>query len=75
MNTVRAKMKVTEITQREFGKSIKLTPVYSSDPESENGKFYKQTPGGSLDLSTVNDEAAKQFEVGKEYYIDITKAE
>ena len=66
-------MKVTEITQREFGKSIKLQPVYSSDPESENGKFYKQTPGGNIELTTVNDEAAKEFEIGKEYYVDFIK--
>ncbi len=75
MNTVRAKMKVVEMTTREFGKEIKLQPVYSSDPESENGKFYKQTPGGSIVLGTINDEAAKMFEVGKEYFVDFTKAE
>lgn len=72
---VRAKFKVSEITQRDFGKSILLQPVYSSDPESENGKFYKQTPGGKIELGTVNDEAAKEFEVGKEYFVDFTLAQ
>ena len=72
---VRAKFKVSEITQRDFGKSITLNPVYSSDPESENGKFYKQTPGGTIVLSTVNEDASKQFEIGKQFYVDFTLAE
>lgn len=71
----RAKFKVTEITEREFGKTVVMTPVYSSDPESENGKFFKQTPGGKIELSTVNEEAAKQFKVGGEVYVDFTPVE
>lgn len=74
MPQVRAKFKVVEITEREFGKSVTLQPVYSSDPNSENGQFYKATPGGKIELSTVNDEAAKQFEIGKEFYVDFTEA-
>lgn len=73
--TVRAKFKVTEITERDFGKSILLQPVYSSDPNSENGKFYKQTPGGKIEISTINDEAAKEFKIGKQFYVDFTQAD
>ena len=50
---------------------IKLTPVFA-DENQENKVFFKYTPGGSIDLQVVNPDAAKQFEVGKEYYIDFT---
>lgn len=30
----RAKFKVSEITEREFGKTVVMMPVYSSDQES-----------------------------------------
>jgi hypothetical protein len=41
----------------------------------ENKQFFKYTPGGQLTFSTINAEAAKQIEQGKEYYIDISPAE
>lgn len=40
----------------------------------ENAKFFKYTPSASLDLQTVNPEAIKQFEQGKQYYVDISEA-
>lgn len=48
-----------------------MYPVTSGSPENES--FFKWTPGGKLELSTVNPEAAKQFVPGKQYYIDITE--
>lgn len=51
---------------------IKLKPVTSGSPENE--AFFKATPGGSIDLNIVNEEAAKQLEVGKTYYVDFTQA-
>lgn len=71
---VRAKFRVDEITQHVNGFVVKLHPVYSSDPESENGKFYKYTPSGEIVLATINADAAKQFEVDAEYYVDFTPA-
>jgi hypothetical protein len=53
--------------------TIKLMPVTSGS--EENKTFYKWTPGGSIELSTVNPEAAAGFEVGKEYYVDFTLAQ
>ena len=41
----------------------------------ENKQFFKFTPGGLLQFYTVNAQAAAQFELGKEYYLDITPAE
>jgi hypothetical protein len=81
MSTVRAKFKVDSITKRKhWDKSkpdlsdIALSPVVSSDPNSENSKFYAATPGGEIKLSTINSDAAAAFELGEEYYIDFTKA-
>lgn len=82
---VRAKFRVTSVTRTEgwqkdeHGKpkelqTIKLSPVSSSDPNSENAKFWAATPSGQIELGTVNADAAKQFEIGKEYYVDFTPA-
>jgi hypothetical protein len=51
---------------------ITLSPVTSGS--DENKAFYKWTPGGSIELSTVNTEASKQFDPGKEFYVDFTEA-
>lgn len=55
-------------------RTIILSPVYSSDPTSENHTFWQASPSGRIELGTVNPEAWKQFELGKEYYIDFTIA-
>lgn len=69
----RAKFKVTEVIERDGGSlEVKLLPVTSGSPENEN--FYKWTPSGSISLSTINEEAAKQFKPGKEFYVDFTPA-
>lgn len=70
--TVRAKFKVASLTKTEHGDSIRLQPVTSGSPE--NAEFYKWTPCGQIELSTINPEAAKQFEIGKEFYVDFTAA-
>lgn len=71
--TVRAKFKVEMITHNTSGAIITLFPVTSGS--EENREFFKYTPGGKIELSTVNPEAAKQFTPGKEFYIDFTPAE
>ncbi len=56
-------------------KTIRMSPVYGNkDPKHENTKFWQASPTGEFVLGTVNADAAAQFEVGKEYYIDITPA-
>ena len=52
---------------------IKLTPVVSGS--EENKQFFSWTPFGNIEMGTINPEAIKQFEVGKEYYVDFTKVE
>jgi len=54
--------------------TIVLSPVYSNDPSSENRAFWNATPSGEIKLGTINMEAAKHFELGREYYIDFTPA-
>jgi hypothetical protein len=56
--------------------TIVMSPVYGNgDPEHENTKFWQYSPSGQLRLGTVNEAAARYFELGKEYYIDFAKAE
>ena len=76
--SVRAKFKVTRIERSLWRKGIEvqtivLLPVTSGS--DENTQFYEATPSGSIQLGTVNAEAAAQFELEGEYYIDFTKAE
>ena len=71
--SVRAKFRCNEKNQSETGFALKFWPVTSGS--AENDRFYQYTPGGELTMSTVNDEAAAQFEVGKEYYLDFTPAD
>lgn len=74
--SVRAKFRCDNIEPAQVGDNppatIRLSPVTSGSPENES--FYKFTPGGSLVLGTINAEAVKQFEVGKDYYVDISPA-
>lgn len=53
--------------------TIKLLPV--SGGSEENKKFFAWTPTGEIQLGTINPEAAKQFELGKAYYVDFTPAD
>ncbi|KWR88782.1 hypothetical protein [Cupriavidus sp. IDO] len=77
--TVRAKFKVTRLAQVEHWDKAKghiheveMQPVTSGSKENEG--FYAATPGGSIKLMTINDEAAKHFKLGAEIYIDFTPA-
>ena len=77
--SVRAKFKVESIERRKHWDrtkgevhTVRLSPVVGGSTENE--QFYAATPGGSMELGTVSDDAAKNFELGAEYYIDFTKA-
>ena len=70
---VRAKYKVQSTTEMEGGlKSVRMHPVTSGSPE--NVEFFKWTPSGTIDLSTLNPAAAEQFKPGVEFFIDFTPA-
>lgn len=73
---VRAKFTCTGKSLTEYngdqGFIINLIPVTSDN--DENKDFFKWTPFGEIKMGTVNPAAAAEFEVGKEYYVDFTKA-
>jgi hypothetical protein len=76
--SVRAKFKVTsklltEGSKQEILTNIKMSAVTSGSKENES--FFRYTPSASLDIGVVPQSVADQFELGKEYYIDFTKAE
>jgi hypothetical protein len=68
--TVRAKFRVNCVVPSGNGVRIDLHPVYDSDPNSENGKFFNATPWGHITLGTMNAAAAAQFTPGAEFYVD-----
>jgi hypothetical protein len=79
--SVRAKFVLQSVTrQKHWDKTkpdietLKFSPVMSGSPENE--AFYAASPGGSIELATVNAAAAASasFEIGKEYYVDFSPA-
>lgn len=54
------------------GKWNPQTNKYEGD--DENTLFWMATPSGQFHFSTVNEEAAKFFEFGREYLVDFTPA-
>ncbi len=67
---VRAKFTCTH--KSDDGREIQFCPVYSGS--EENKKFFEATPGGDIVMFTVNPEASQYFEIGKEYYVDFSRA-
>ena len=70
--TVSVKVVCNNKTQYGSQENIQFSPVYSGSKENE--QFFAATPGGTFSFYTVNKSAADQFEMGKEYYFDITAA-
>lgn len=48
--------------------------AYDHKGSDENTLFWRASPSGEFKLGIVNPEAWKNFEMGKEYYFDITEA-
>lgn len=56
-------------------RTIVMSPVHGrGDPNHENSRFWQASPSGRLELGCVNLEAAVQFKLGEEYYLDFTPA-
>jgi hypothetical protein len=69
----RCKFTCTEVKPYgDQGSAVKMEPVYAGS--EENKEFFSYTPSGHIELGIINPAAAKQFEPGKEYYIDIQEA-
>lgn len=56
-------------------RTLVLHPVFSDVPGSENKKFWDATPTGEIRLGVVNQAAWRNFDIGKEYYVDFSPAE
>jgi len=69
---VRCKFRCESKTENKNNNGYDLVLVPVSCGSEENKNFFNYTPYGELRFGTVNKEAAKQIEIGKEYYIDIT---
>ena len=66
----RCKFKCTQVVPGKDDQAIMMEAVTGGSPDNES--FFKYTPAGLLALSVVNKDL--KFEVGKEYYLDITPA-
>jgi hypothetical protein len=77
MSKIRAKF--TAMSKTLYGTAgqgnVKLQPVYSTDPASENKAFWSATPSGTIELGGLSAEVLARFELGKEYYVDFTPAD
>ena len=78
MEKVRAKFVCTGVTKRKHWNQSEAPFNYDAEfsavtgGSEENKSFYAATPSGKINLYTVKDDL---FEVGKDYYVDFTKAE
>lgn len=76
MASTRAKFRChSKVQDSGGGAVIRLHPVYSADPTTENYEFWNATPNGSIDLWVTNPNGAAVFEQNKEYYVDFTPVE
>lgn len=71
MSNIRAKFRCHFVQSTGSSEIVHMSPVYSSDPESENAQWAKATPGGQLTMHIDNPLAQGNIEQGKEYFIDI----
>lgn len=68
---IRAKFQCTSVEKFDVQEDVTLHPVVGGS--NENKSFSKWTPSGSLLMTITNPTALGFFEVGKEYYLDITR--
>ena len=72
---VRAKFRFTGI-QQGYGDSRELTFTAQYDETiPEDKRFAKATPNGTFKMTCDNPAANAQFELGKQYYFDISPAD
>lgn len=80
VNTVSAPREVTQwlddgTTRQIEAVDVTLYPVTATQDNPENKEFYANTPGGSINLQTINLEVVDQFVQGREFYIDFIPAD
>lgn len=84
--SVKVRMRVNKISQSEFWvknpdgsfviqTQIDMGVVKTNDPNDPNYPYAQLSAGTTFPLHTINADAAKQFEIGKDYDVMITPAE
>jgi hypothetical protein len=72
-NTIRCRF---QCIQADMGHAPENNNYFRFEPKAdgspENKEFWKWTPGGGLNFSCTNPNV--KFEVGKDYYLDLTEA-
>ena len=71
---VRCKLYVAEIAQFAHDPEQRKIVLMAVTRGEENKEWSKYTPNGRLELSIKNPAASEFFEIGKEYFVDITEA-
>lgn len=82
---IRAKFKVQSVqdnvgrasngTDKKYTEIVRMSPVFSSDPNHENRAFWDATPSGDLSMWINNPKAWGTFKAGQEFYVDFTEAD
>jgi hypothetical protein len=77
MQTVRAKFKLSTITEGDWNPTARQLQFYavSDDGIPENARYHKYTPAGQLNITVDNPSALEMFKIGKNYYLDFTLAD
>jgi len=80
MSKMRAKMRVSMVTETGQSEALSFTAVgkngaYPEDGSDENNTFAKFTPQAFVEMVVNNPDLTGTFEEGQEYYVDFTLAE
>jgi hypothetical protein len=72
--SIKTKFKVHQILDGLTGRDILMSPVSSDKPKHVNKSLWESNPIGSISLKITNKDAKDEFEAGKEYYVEFSKA-
>lgn len=79
--TLRAKLRVSSVMQSKNADGtigfevVKLSAVYSDDPESENKQWSTWTPSATFEMQINNPNAFGKLSNGHEFYVDFIPVE
>ena len=68
--TVRAKLHLSAITERAYGRKTLRFETRYDDSIPEDLRFEQATPSGHVELDIDNPLALEQFVLGEDYYVD-----
>lgn len=73
MPTMRAKLKVQEVTDNGYSDKVRFSAVYGGS--AENNSYSKATPTADLTMQIDNPALKGVLKPGEEFYVDFTKVE